>query len=121
MVSLGDVAVLSGEELVRRYGPKTEQGLVDLFVAALKRGDEFTAQAIELRLNEVRLASGRPSDRRLPLPAADTDPGRWSRGARDAHARAEQIQDLAVRRAYLTLARHYEAKVTECEVVPRSS
>lgn len=73
MVSLEDVAVLSGEELVRRYGPKTEQGLVDLFVAALKRGEEFTAKAIELRLNEVRLATGRPSDRRLPLPT-DADP-----------------------------------------------
>lgn len=60
MFSLGDVAVLSGEELVRRYGARTEQHLVDLLVAALKRGDEDTAKAIEFRLTEVRFANGRP-------------------------------------------------------------
>lgn len=121
MVSLRDVAFLSGEEMVGRYGPKAEQQLVDLFVTAFKRGDDDTAKAIELRINEVRLASGRPADRRLALSAADTDPGYWERAARDAHARAALVQDQAVCRAYSTLAQHYEAKVRECELVSRRS
>lgn len=112
--SLAEIAVLSGEELVGRYGIKTEQQLVDLFVTALKNGDDDIAKAIERRLNEVRLASGRPANRHLPLPPADDpDPGAWTQGAVDAYARADQVDDAGARRAYVDLALLYEAKGLE--------
>lgn len=52
-VTIDRVAVLNGEELVRTYGPEVGQQLVDMIVAAVQRGDDAEAQAIDGRLREV--------------------------------------------------------------------
>lgn len=52
-VTIDRVAVLSGEELVRAYGADVGQQLVDLIAAAIRRGDDDEAAAIDGRLQEV--------------------------------------------------------------------
>jgi hypothetical protein len=53
-VTPDDVQRLSGEELVALYGARTEQMIVDLLVASLKKGRE-EADAIERKLLEVQI------------------------------------------------------------------
>lgn len=54
---LRDVAVLSGEELLLRFGASAPQQLIDLIVAAIRKGDDDEVAAIDGRLREVeRLA-----------------------------------------------------------------
>lgn len=55
-VTINDVGVLSGEELIRAFGPPVAQQLVDLMVAAVRRGDEHEIAAIDRRSQEVRAA-----------------------------------------------------------------
>jgi len=50
---LRDVAVLSGEELLLRFGSSTPQQLIDLIVAAIRKGDDDEVAAIDGRLREV--------------------------------------------------------------------
>ncbi len=50
---LRDVAVLSGEELLLRFGASAPQQLVDLIVAAIRKGDDDEVAAIDGRLREV--------------------------------------------------------------------
>ena len=55
-VTIDDVGVLSGEELIRAFGPRVNQQLVDLMVAAVRRGDEHEIAAIDRRSQEVHVA-----------------------------------------------------------------
>ncbi|MBQ1497323.1 MAG: hypothetical protein IIZ38_03325 [Sphingomonas sp.] len=55
-VTLRDVAMLSGEELVLRFGGSAAQQLVDLIVAAIRKGDDDEVAAIDGRLQEVERA-----------------------------------------------------------------
>ena len=58
-----DVAMLSGEELVLRFGASVAQGLVDLVVAAIRKGDDDEVAAIDGRLQEVeRVLRGEKRD-----------------------------------------------------------
>lgn len=52
-MTLGDVATLSGEELILCFGSSTAQQLVDLIVAAIRKGDDDEVAAIDGRLQEV--------------------------------------------------------------------
>lgn len=52
-VTLNEIAVLSGEELVRSYGPGVRQQLVDLAVAAVRKADDGEIEAIGRRMREV--------------------------------------------------------------------
>lgn len=54
---LRDVAVLSGEELLLRFGSSTPQQLIDLIVAAIRKGDDDEVAAIDGRLREVERIS----------------------------------------------------------------
>lgn len=57
-ITLQDVAVFSGEELVTRFGPSAPQQLVDLIVAAIRKGDDDEVAAIDGRLQEVERIKG---------------------------------------------------------------
>lgn len=52
-ITLGDVGIFSGEELILRFGASTVQQLVDLIVAAIRKGDDDEVAAIDGRLREV--------------------------------------------------------------------
>lgn len=52
-VTLREVAVFSGEELVRIYGPGVRQQLIGLAVAAVRRADADEIEAIDRRMREV--------------------------------------------------------------------
>lgn len=52
-MTLGDVGIFSGEELVLRFGTSTVQQLVDLVIAAIRKGDDDEVAAIDGRLREV--------------------------------------------------------------------
>ncbi len=54
---LRDVAVLSGEELLLRFGDAAPQQLIDLIVAAIRKGDDDEVAAIDGRLREVERIS----------------------------------------------------------------
>lgn len=57
-MTLADVAAFSGEELLVRFGKSTMQQLIDLIVAAIRKGDDDEVAAVDVRLREVeRLAS----------------------------------------------------------------
>jgi hypothetical protein len=52
-MTLDEVAMLSGEEMIGRYGRQAAQQLVDLIVEAVRRGEDDEAKAIDFRLREV--------------------------------------------------------------------
>lgn len=52
-----DVRSLSGEELIAIHGAKTEQMIIDLLVAVIKKGEE-EARAIEQKLLQVQILRG---------------------------------------------------------------
>lgn len=51
--TLNDIAVFSGEELVRIYGPGVRQQLVDLAMEAIRKADDGEIEAIDRRMREV--------------------------------------------------------------------
>ena len=55
-MTLDEVGMLSGEEMIRRYGKSALQQLVDLMVAAIRAGDDDEVKAIDNRLKEVERA-----------------------------------------------------------------
>lgn len=44
---------LSGEALIARFGSSTAQQLIDLIVAAIRRGDDDEVTALDRRLREI--------------------------------------------------------------------
>ncbi|RYE01717.1 MAG: hypothetical protein EOP61_10450 [Sphingomonadales bacterium] len=52
-MTLDEVGMLSGEDLVRRYGAAARQLLVSLAVAAVRKGDDDEMKAIDGRMREV--------------------------------------------------------------------
>lgn len=65
-LTIDEVAVLSGDELLRYRGRDVYQQLVDMIVAAVRRGDDDEAKAIDGRLKEVtQILYGDSAVRRL--------------------------------------------------------
>ncbi|WP_218000367.1 hypothetical protein [Sphingomonas soli] len=52
-MTLEDVGMMSGEDMVRRYGAAARQLLVSLAVAAVRKGDDDEVKAIDGRMQEV--------------------------------------------------------------------
>ncbi|MDF7775523.1 hypothetical protein P1X14_09720 [Sphingomonas sp. AOB5] len=52
-LSLHQIATLSGEELILRYGRGVQQQLIDMIVIAIRHGEDDEVKAIDGRLREV--------------------------------------------------------------------